>query len=86
MNNCKHIIGIINDYEGTELVTFDELKKHIKETTDYINWLKKQTATEREPYTLNDYCDKRKATDLTRFEYCPVCGKKIDWNEMKRSE
>lgn len=74
----KHecVIGMLNDYEDTglvtfELVTFDELKEHIKKETDF---------------TVDDYCDKRKTTNLTRFECCPICGKKIDWNKMKRSE
>ena len=34
-------------------------------------------------YSLPDYCDKRKSTDLTQFNYCPLCGKKIDWKAIK---
>ena len=37
-------------------------------------------------YTLKDYCDKRKSTNLTRFEYCPYCGSKIDWKKIKNRE
>ena len=34
-------------------------------------------------YNLMDFFDKRKSTCLSRFNYCPYTGKKIDWAEMK---
>ena len=57
------------DYEDTRIMTANELREEIEEghTT----------------FSLNDYCDKRKSTDLTRFNYCPICGKKIDWKAIK---
>ena len=79
---CECIIGIKHDYEDTRLVT---LSKLIEE----IEWLKERQKTfaeygiKNKIYTLSDYCDKRKATDLTQFNYCPVCGKKIDWKAIK---
>lgn len=86
--NCKCYIGIINDYDNTSLTTIDGLKLHIKES------LELKHAFETDPlyvgykhgingWTLADYCDKRKNTDLTRFEYCPMCGRKIDWKSIK---
>ena len=86
--NCKCYIGIINDYENTRMATLDGLKIHIKEN------LEMKKAFETDPlyfgynhgikgWTLADYCDKRKNTDLTRFEYCPMCGRKIDWKAIK---
>ena len=66
------------------MVTLEELKENIEsekrlaENTD-IEWLKEMCSK----YTLMDYCDKRKSTDLTRFNYCPLCGKKIDWKAIK---
>lgn len=30
-----------------------------------------------------NYCDKRTSTNLTQFNYCPLCGKKIDWKAIK---
>lgn len=86
--NCKCYIGIINDYENTRMTTLYGLKLHIKESL----YLKQ--AFETDPlyvgyehgisgWTLADYCDKRKNTDLTRFEYCPMCGRKIDWKSIK---
>lgn len=70
------------------MTTLDGLKIHIKES------LALKQAFETDPlyvgynhgikgWTLADYCDKRKNTDLTRFEYCPMCGRKIDWKSIK---
>ena len=70
------------------MTTLDGLKIHIKEN------LALKKAFETDPlyvgyehgikgWTLADYCDKRKNTDLTRFEYCPMCGRKIDWKTIK---
>ena len=69
MSEHECIIGMYYDYNNTSLVTVNELKKII------IDW----------PafYSFNDYCDKRKSTNLTRFEFCPYCGKKIDWKKIK---
>ena len=86
--NCKCYIGIINDYDNTDMTTLDGLKSHIKDR------LELKQAFETDPlyvgynhgikgWTLADYCDKRKNTDLTRFEYCPICGRKIDWKAIK---
>ena len=77
MHEC--VIGLIHDYDDTRIVTLEELKEHIqweKESrSPYFNW---------KTHELSDYCDKRKNTDLTRFEFCPMCGKKIDWKAIKK--
>lgn len=81
----KCVIGMRNDYENTELITLEELKEHIereRETAAYCN--DKNLSFSLRHYELSDYCDKRKNTDVTRFEYCPFCGKKIDWKEIKK--
>jgi hypothetical protein len=83
-------VGIINDYENTEMVTLEELKHHIRDTSELIEALKKNVLFKDSIYgarawTLVDYCDKRKSTDLIRFEHCPTCGKKIDWKAIKMS-
>lgn len=81
-------VGVINDYDNTEMVTLNGLKHHIQGTSELIEALKKDKLFNEHLYgcrawTLADYCDKRKSTDLTRFEYCPACGKKIDWKAIK---
>lgn len=79
MHEC--IIGMRNDYENTDIVTLEELKDHIQRDKEY-----RSPYPDWQTYELSDYCDKRKNTDLTRFEYCPMCGKKIDWKAIKNSQ
>lgn len=67
------------DYENTELLTLAELKEHIEETKVFAE----NGRFEIKVYTLADYADKRKNTDLHRFEFCPHCGKRIDWKAIK---
>lgn len=89
MENHEHIIGLLNDYENTELITLNGLKKHINQMYHFVLWVKGNKYNDlrqREAYTLKDYCDGRKSTDLTRFEYCPICGEKIDWGKIKRGK
>ena len=77
IEKCECWIGVRYDYENTALVTLTDLKEHIetmKRLPSYFH---------TKPYELTDYCDKRKTTDLTRFNYCPLCGKKIDWKAIK---
>ncbi len=35
-------------------------------------------------YEPKDYIDKRRSMSIT-FNYCPKCGKKINWNELRKS-
>lgn len=67
------LIGIYYNYEDTKLVTFDDLVREARES--------ERLGTSA--YTLKDYLDKRKNTNFHRFLYCPECGEKIDWNELK---
>ena len=85
IEKCECIIGIRYDYESTDITTLAELKEHIEsekrlaESHKDSEWWQSMCSK----YTLEDYCDKRKSTDLTRFNYCPLCGKKIDWKAIK---
>ena len=81
IEKCECFIGIIHNYDDTRLVTLEQLKYEIE-------WLQSRKESLKEYgiykiYSLSDYCDKRKSTDLTRFNYCPICGKKIDWKAIK---
>ena len=69
MSEHKCVIGMYFEYDDTQLVTVDELKALAEETLFYR-------------YSFKDYCDRRKSTNLTRFEFCPYCGKKIDWKKI----
>lgn len=71
------MIGMRNDYENTDLITFEELKekvereKRIAKSDEEGGWLQSMY----NKYTLVDYCDRRKLTDLIRFNYCPYAVK-----------
>ena len=70
------------------MVTVGELKSHIRDELEFKHIIEKDEMWKGYNYgikgwTLADYCDKRKSTDLTRFNYCPLCGKKIDWKAIK---
>ena len=83
MKNTKHecIIGFINNFKKRDVVTLDGLKAHIIANRFAFNH-----SNRRSYYTLSDYCDKRKSVDMIRFDYCPICGRKIDWEAIKRTD
>ena len=85
---CECCIGIINDYDNTSMVTLDGLKNHIKDRLELKQAFERDVLFKDynhgiKGWTLADYCDRRKSTNLTRFNYCPLCGKKIDWKAIK---
>ena len=89
--SCKEcIIGIINYQEGYELATVSKLKKHMEDRRSFNEYIREVYGGNavgwllHREWTRKQYCDKRVSTDLTRFDYCPYCGKKIDWRKMKR--
>lgn len=83
-HNC--FIGMYNDYGNTKLVTCSELRvMSLSEWELYLEYEDVYKSMRRNtPTLIEDYFDKRKNTELTRFDYCPICGKKIDWNKLKR--
>lgn len=82
---CEHIIGILHNYEDTDLFTFAELKEKSSENIRFSKIYPEFFENDK-IYTMSDYCDKRKSTDLERFNFCPLCGEKIDWKGMKEKE
>lgn len=76
------IIGLYNDYENTRLVNFEELVRASTQINELYNYGSNKNYMEK-PTALQDHFDTRKATELTRFAYCPLCGKKISWKEMR---
>lgn len=88
MEEHKCIIGLWNNYENTYLITLDDLKEEIKDHNSSVDYWKNES---REIYNtlnlkkinINDYCDRRKSTNIDRFEYCPYCGKEINWKSFK---
>lgn len=88
MANHDCVIGLVCRYESYELATLEDLKRHIAETAEFNTSLKNDGLEHavwlyHKEWSLKDYCDKRRSTDLTRFDYCPYCGKKIEWKKIK---
>ena len=88
MSNHNCYIGEWLNYEDTELITFKDLLTKIQEYNetyeyalnnfgqDFVNGLMKKK-------NIEDYFDGRKNTNIIKFNYCPVCGKEIQWKLMK---
>ena len=88
MKEHKCIIAQWLDYEDTTLITFEDLLTKIQESNqtyeyalnnygqDFVNNLMKKK-------NIEDYFDGRKNTNINKFNYCPVCGKEINWKELK---
>lgn len=90
----KHdcIIGLLYHWDYSKLVTLRELKRHIEDNREYNESLRADPVFRdaKELYvkiwTLKSYGDKRKNTNLTRFDYCPECGKAIDWEAIRMED
>ena len=67
-NKCEHDIGLFHDCEGDWLITVEGLKREQPDTV----------------YSMEQYMDSRCNTNLYKFRYCPWCGEKIDWKQIKK--
>ncbi len=83
------IIGLLSHWEYSELITLEELEDHI---TDRIMFnvavrsdpvLKSAKELYNKEWSLKDYADRRKSTNLQHFNYCPICGKCVDWKKIR---
>ena len=84
------IIGLLHHYEYSELVTIDDLKEHIEDNIEFNKSLDDDPVLRNakhlraKVWTLRNYGDWRKKTNLTRFRYCPECGEFVDWGVIRR--
>lgn len=79
---CKsHLVGILYNQAGAREVTFRDLREHVKMLEDIVEEFREISRLKRKitHYTMKDYTDRKKETNLSRFNFCPVCGEKIDW-------
>lgn len=89
MADHECVIGLLYKHSHGFLATLDDLKAHIADKIEFNEYLDSDPFTKNieclreKVWTIKDYCDRRKSTDLTRFEYCPMCGKKIEWKRIK---
>ena len=91
MSEHECIIGLLHDYDDAKLVTVSKLLEEIKYERQHYSYMcnlckKYNIDKPTKYYTIKDYCNKRKSTNLERFEFCPYCGKKIDWKKIKNEE
>ena len=85
-DNHECIIGLIYHTDYSELCTLNMLRKSIDETKELNEISRKyRYGIYGFEYTMQDYGDHRKSTNLTRFDFCPYCGKKIDWKEIREN-
>ena len=82
------VIGLLSDYDDLRLVTVELLRAYIGGNRKFNEWcdLHGYGSMKRKVFTLADYGDKRTSTDLTRFDFCPYCGKRIDWKAIRRGD
>ena len=91
MDDHECIIGLLHYIDYSDLVTMYELEQHIQENNEQKEQLDRIPFLRNYPYLYNkrlsrrDYADKRIKTNLKRFDYCPVCGKKINWADIRRT-
>ena len=64
------IIGMLTNYDHTDVVTISELYDALKD--------------EQCVYNIDKYCDQRCSTNLIRFCYDPFDGLFINWKEVKK--
>lgn len=87
MNDHEHIIGLLHKTDCSELCTKSMLHKEIEDRIEINRYAEKYAPELKETvWTIKDYADKRKSTNLTRFDYCPYCGEKIGWKELRQEK
>lgn len=87
MSQLKHecYIGLYNSYENSNLITLEALKDCVEfDWQIYQYGIAIGETGKTPPYKLSDYLDKRKNTNLYRFNYCPICGREIDWKQLRQ--
>lgn len=84
------VIGLLRLSSDSQTVSVSELKEHIAERSRQNRQLRDLGVMSHwlyyKEWTLRDYADWQKQTNLTRFNYCPECGQKIDWGAIRKEE
>ena len=85
------VIGLLHLCDDSELTTVAHLRDHIEERVAHNCQLRELGLSRcswiyQKEWSLKDYCDRRRSTNLYRFQHCPECGKKIDWKRIKDGE
>lgn len=84
---CNCIIGIWSEYEQYELISYEQLKKKVKQYNERCDLLNNYWETNQyKKHDLKYFLDKRTNTPLLRFNNCCWCGKRINWKELKEKD
>ena len=87
MSNHECYIGILHITDNSEMATVRDVGEHIEEGNRFNEYAESMGLPIRRPvWSMKEYADKRRSTDLKRFDFCPECGKKIDWKRIKDGE
>lgn len=87
MADHECIIGLLHQTDTSDLCTVSILLHYIEECREINAMAKKYMPyLVRPDWTMKDYADRRKSTNLTHFSFCPTCGKKIDWKKVREQD
>ena len=87
MTNHECYIGILHITDDHEMATVQDVKEHIEDGNRFNEYAENMgIPIMRAVWSMKEYADRRRSTDLKRFDFCPECGKKIDWKRIKDGE
>ncbi len=81
---CNCWLGILNSY--------NQVPENHLELNSYINKLKvmsmesinlSKTSKQFKPILAKDFIDRRKGFSIL-FNFCPLCGEKINWKKLRK--
>ncbi len=85
---CDHTVGYLHDW-----VQQSELKETLE--SEAYGWNKHSKTMNsltrgnekllKEDYEPKEFLDRRKGGCMTMFNYCPYCGEKINWADIKKA-
>lgn len=80
----EHIIGLLWDIDYGELATAHDVAVNIVDIRNLNNASKQYGYSfTKQEYSPKQYSDLRCSNNLNRFKYCPECGEKIDWKQVR---
>lgn len=87
MSSHECYIGILHVCDNSEMATVQDVKEHIEEGNRFNVYAESMDLPIRRPvWSMKEYADWRRSTDLKRFKFCPECGKPIDWRKIKEAD
>ena len=81
---CNCWVGTLNDYDQSDInnLMLSNIVERLKARSGHSKAMKAfDLAWER--YEPKDYLDRRRGL-ATLFNYCPWCGKKINWTKVRK--